>query len=160
MNISAIDIKLNVILKGMLSYFPGYNLYELFKESKHSSDNPRFCYSFWLRLLKYIHSYECDLSRIAEVGPGNTTGVGLMALLTGSTEYCAFEVNKKYNSHRNIQILENLVTLLKARSPIPDEKEFPQINILIDDYSFPSDILTDAILDFTLSKNKLASLIH
>jgi len=145
----------------MLSYFPIYNLLKFYYESKHSADNPRFCYSFWLRLLKYLQPYKHNLSRVAEIGTGHTTGVGLMALLTGTEVFCAFEVNKKkYNGIRNIQIFEAMVQLLKARTPIPDEKEFPQINIIIDDYSFPSDILTDAILDFTLNKYRLASLIR
>src|SRR5262245_33287553 len=57
------------------------------------TDNARYCYAVWLRHIVALAEVglptQPDL--VIELGPGDTVGVGIMALLTGSHEYVALD---------------------------------------------------------------------
>ena len=95
---------------------------------------------------------------VAELGPGDSVGAGLAALLSGVKEYYAFDVVPHALSHDSVAILEELITLFKSRAPIPDQSEFPFLKPFLEDYSFPSHILTDEILKGSLSEESLSKL--
>jgi hypothetical protein len=93
--------------------------------------------------------------RVAEFGPGASLGIGLCAMLAGADEYYGFDVVDHANKKMNLNVFEELVTLFKEKSAIPDSNEFPRINIILENYSFPIDIITDAILQKTLSEKRI-----
>jgi len=62
--------------------------------------NARYCYSVWLRHLSILNEngLNTNPSVVAELGPGDSMGVGLMTLLTGTKKYYAFDVVRHTNS--------------------------------------------------------------
>jgi hypothetical protein len=93
--------------------------------------------------------------RVAEFGPGESLGIGLCAMLAGADEYYGLDVVDHTNKAENLKIFDELITLFKEKSIIPDANEFPGIHIILDDYSFPSGIITDAVLQKTLSEERI-----
>lgn len=144
------------LIKGLVKTIPGIEkLYNFYKPIGGS--NTRYCYSVWLRHL--IHSYNNGFKevprKIAELGPGDSIGVGLAAVITGTVEYYAFDVVRYANVDNNLKIFEELVALFRARTVIPDNNEFPNIAPTLPSYEFPHHILTDEYLDKMLDETRL-----
>jgi hypothetical protein len=53
---------------------------------------------------------------IVEVGPGDSLGIGLAALLCGVEHYIALDVVRYAQTTRNLQILDELIALLRDRA--------------------------------------------
>ena len=98
------------------------------------------------------------LHKIAELGPGDSLGIGLCAVLCGVREYYALDAKEHANSERNKRILEELVMMLNRREELPGEEEFPFISPSLKKFSFPSHILPDEILRDALHSDRLASI--
>ena len=151
-------MKVRTLLGGIASYIPG--LYELFSRGTGGTISARYCYSVWLRHL--VMAYKNGLSTqpdiIAELGPGDSIGIGLAALLSGANKYYAFDVVEYASSKRNIEVFNELVDLFKKREKIPDETEFPRVRPLLESYKFTSDILTNERLNKTLKKDRIESI--
>jgi hypothetical protein len=96
--------------------------------------------------------------RIAELGPGDSIGVGLAALLSGADSYTALDVIRHAKAERNLKVLEELVELFAARADIPGDEELPTTRPYLADYRFPADILTPERLARTLAGPRLAGL--
>jgi hypothetical protein len=92
---------------------------------------------------------------IAELGPGDSLGIGLAALLSGAQRYLSLDVVRYADNARNLRIFEELIALFRDRAPIPDEAEFPLVRPLLRSYAFPADILTSARLDVALHPKRL-----
>lgn len=92
---------------------------------------------------------------VAELGPGDSLGIGIAALLSGVEEYIALDIQKYWNPEQNVQMLDDLLVLFRNKEPIPDEKEFPNISPRLNNYSFPSSILSDNRLKFSLSSGRI-----
>jgi SAM-dependent methyltransferase len=124
------------------------------------TDNSRYCYSVWMRHFVFANNNGIKnlQGTIAELGPGDSMGIGLTALLTGFSRYYALDVFKYWDIERNVKMLDELVTLLKNRTPIPSGHEFPRVIPALEDYSFPSHILTDEILEKTLSEERIETI--
>jgi hypothetical protein len=117
----------------------------------------RYCYSVFLRHLVMMKRYGATTAplRVAEIGPGDSIGTGLAALLAGAERYDGFDV-KAYNSNEQTRALfEELVALLEARASIPDNTELPQVHPHLESYAFPADILTDARLARSLAPERI-----
>jgi len=92
---------------------------------------------------------------IAELGPGDSLGIGLAGLLCGADKYYALDVVKYANTQVNLDIFEELVLLLNKKEPIPDEQEFPRVRPLLESYEFPHHILTDDRLQQSLRNERI-----
>jgi hypothetical protein len=90
-----------------------------------------------------------------ELGPGDSLGIGLAAILSGTERYLAVDVIRYADSSLNLQIFEELIALFRAHAPIPDDAEFPLVQPSLPSYAFPSDVLTSARLDAALNPNRL-----
>ena len=64
---------------------------------------------------------------VAELGPGNSLGIGLSTLLSGADRYHAFDVVPHAQVNHNLAVLDELIALFKARADIPGPAEFPQV---------------------------------
>ena len=116
----------------------------------------RYCYSVWMRHLMYWNAFKNGVPKIvAELGPGNSLGIGFCALLSGSEQIHSLEVVKYWDKEKNLQTFNELVDLFKQRTAIPGKAEFPRVIPSIEDYGFPSDLLTETILDTALNENRL-----
>jgi hypothetical protein len=108
------------------------------------TDSARYCFSVWLRHL--VMAAENGLNTnpkvIAELGPGDSLGTGIAALLSGAEIYYAFDVVQHANVARNLAMLDELIALLRLGTDIPGADEFPVVEPPLSDYRFPSGILT------------------
>jgi hypothetical protein len=120
----------------------------------------QYCYSVYLRHLVVAdqHGLGTDPNTVVELGPGDSIGIGLMALLTGAEQYYAVDAVRHASSETNLLIFDELVKLLKSQTPIPSGDEFSEILPVLDDYSFPSKILNDARLNHAFAVDRLSRL--
>lgn len=82
------------------------------------------------------------LARVAELGPGDSIGIGLCALLTGSDRYLALDA-KPYGSPANRhRILEEMSAWLAGDQAIPGQDEFPGVRPILEQAFRPSTITT------------------
>ena len=121
------------------------------------TDSARYCYSVWLRhLVKAFESGRDTHPRIiAELGPGDSLGTGIAALLSGASRYYAFDVVEHASTERNVAILHELVALFRSRSAIPDAAEFPNVIPGLESYAFPRHILSDETLNAALEDERV-----
>ena len=95
---------------------------------------------------------------VAELGPGDSLGTGLAALLCGAGRLYALDVEHYANTTRNLRILDELVDLLRARAPIPGDDEFPEVRPRLLDYAFPHAMLTEVRLGPALEAGRVAAI--
>jgi hypothetical protein len=125
-----------------------------------STRSARYCYGVWLRHL--ILASQSGLSTtprvVAELGPGESIGIGLAALLSGARAYYALDVIEYADAHNNLEVFDGLVALLRARAPVPDQAEIPGTEPTLDSYAFPSSVLTDERMKAALEPARVAAL--
>ena len=92
---------------------------------------------------------------VAELGPGDSLGIGIAALISGCDKYFAFDVVEHANTERNLKIFDELVTLFRNRAAIPGEDEFPKVKPYLEGYDFPADILDEDRLQHALEKSRI-----
>lgn len=97
-------------------------------------------------------------SIVAELGPGDSIGIGIAALLSGAEKYYAFDLVRYSDLSGARGILDELVEMFIRREPVPDEGEFPSINPKLDDYGFPSHVLGEESLGKALSRSRIAAI--
>jgi hypothetical protein len=150
------SIKPRSLAIGVATYIPG--LRSLTGRSTGGTVSARYCYSVCLRHLCMLHWHDLPtkFETLAELGPGDSLGVGLAFLLSGAKRYIALDaVRYAADSARNLQILEELIRLFRARAAIPDQSEFPLVQPPLPSYAFPADFLTPARLDAALDPARL-----
>jgi len=122
----------------------------------------RYCYSVWFRHL--AHAANSGLQTcprvVAELGPGDSLGAGIAALLSGAEQYFALDVVAHANVERNLEVLDELVALFSARADIPDDREFPGVYPKLGDYRFPSSIMGRERLEACLHPDRIARIRH
>jgi hypothetical protein len=96
------------------------------------------------------HGLPTAFATVVELGPGDSLGVGLAALLSGAERYIALDAVRYADSGRNIRILDELAVLFRDRTAIPDQEEFPLLQPPLPSYAFPADFLTSARLAVAL----------
>lgn len=148
-------MNLKPILKGTATYIPF--AYRLFKKGTGGTNSARYCYSVWLRHLVMAQQGGLDTNPrvVAELGPGDSLGLGVAALLSGCERYLAFDILEYASAERNLRIFDELVALFRSRTPIPDAAEFPNVKPHLDSYAFPHGILDDRRLDAALDAARL-----
>lgn len=154
---------IRMISHGILSYIPRFKHFGMkARVSLHQTLPARYYYSLWLRhlILAHKNGLTTELDCVAELGPGQSLGAGLAALLTGANCYYALDtVKHSYNNHQlNLKIFYELIDLLEKRAKIPDASEFPMVEPYLESYEFPSSILTNERLGKTLQKDRLESI--
>ena len=149
-------MSLTVYLKGLATYIPGIypELVSVIRPPRTGgTDCARYCYSVWLRhlVMASLNGLPTEPNSVAELGPGDSLGTGIAALLSGATAYYAFDVVPYATNERNLKIIEELVELFRSRAPIPADSEFPLVRPRLVSYEFPSQILSQSRLSRALS---------
>jgi hypothetical protein len=149
---------LQSILESGLSLLPGFG--RIFDNKTRGTDSARYCYSVWLRHLVKIHAYRQAAFKgiVVELGPGDSLGTGLAALLSGANRYIAVDIARHADSQQNMRVLEELISLFANRAPIPDNKEFPEVKPSIDDFRFPANILDPDWMQMNLDSRRLQAI--
>jgi hypothetical protein len=122
------------------------------------TDSARYCYAVWLRHLVSLSQNRdaAQWTRVLELGPGRTIGVGLAALLSGASDYFAIDVVDYSNPAQDKRILDELVALFTNRAPIPDHTEFADMFPPLADYRFPTRLISDDVLRQALHPERIA----
>jgi len=146
---------LKPIIKGILTYIPG--LRALATKRTGGTNSARYCYSVWLRHLVIAQRYSLNTwpRVVAELGPGDSLGIGLAALLSSAESYYALDIVEYANTQTNLAILHELIDLFQRKEPIPGQQEFPALRPLLECYEFPHKILTAERLAQSLSTNRV-----
>lgn len=152
-------MKAKLILKGLGTYIPGVAAYRA--KGTGGTNMARYCYSVWLRHLVMAHRnglWREPPATVVELGPGDSLGTGLAALLTGAEKYYAMDVVCHTSIEKNLAVLAELVDLFRNHEQIPGEEEFPRVRPTLKSYEFPSYILPAACLARLLHANRIERL--
>lgn len=149
--------KIKYYLKGVGTFFP-YPFRYLFPTHQH-----QFCstassvrieqnvhskaaesFALWLRTIDFLRRERvpvAELKNVVEVGPGDSLGIGMMALLTVATAYTALDHRQMVASISNKKILNELISLLIQKTNIPGDEDNPKMYPKLSDYAITSELL-------------------
>lgn len=99
-----------------------------------------------------------SFATVAELGPGDSLGIGLSAMLCGTTRYFALDARPFARASDNLRTLDELVALFAKRASIPDADEFPEISPTIASTSFPEAIFDGDQLNQAMRLTRLAAI--
>jgi len=143
------------LLKGLISYIPGSNFLVKMRGTKSPRDASYF-YGVWLKHLSILSNSGTMTPpcTVAELGPGDTLGVGIAALLSGAHTYVALDVIKYTSVEKNMQLLDDMVALFRNRAPRPD-KGWPDFDRFLDESLFPGKMLTNEAMEKNLAPDRI-----
>ena len=152
------QIRWQSMVKGILTFVPFFNRWSNSQAGSHVG--ARYFYSVWLRHLASVASIRPGFSFevVAELGPGDALGIGICALLSGSKHYVGLDQIPFGLNSDNIALLDELIILFKKREPIPDDDEMPGVFPKLKDYSFPHHVISDEVLNISLSEDRIEHL--
>ena len=80
-----------------------------------------YCDGGWLKPLALLRAAGCVEvpASVAELGPGDSLGTGLAALLSGADTYHALDTRRFSEHARNERVLDELLELFRSRAPRP-----------------------------------------
>lgn len=149
-------MRLAPVARGLLTYLPALNDLLPPARSVGHTASAKYCYGVWLKHLTLLHAHGMAAvpETLAELGPGESLGVGLCALLSGSNHYVGLDAVAHSSVALNLQLLPELIRLFRARAPNPD-KGWPEFSSHLDERSFPGHILDEQWLEQTLSATRV-----
>src|SRR5260370_38282213 len=113
------SVKARSLIVGMATYIPG--LRGLMGRRTGGTVSARYCYSVWLRHLSILQrsGLPTTFKTMVELGPGDSLGIGLAALLSGVERYIALHVPQYASEAENPPIFEEWIAAVTNSSPIP-----------------------------------------
>lgn len=147
------------IIEGGISLLPSGN--RLFNKGTRGTDSARYCYSVWMRHLVKTQAYRSSPFKgtVVELGPGDSLGIGLAALLSGATCYIAMDVVRHADVEQNLAVFAELVELFADRASIPTSDEFPALKPELEEYGFPETILGADQMAINLAPERIEAII-
>jgi hypothetical protein len=88
-----------------------------------------------MTLLPY--GFQIKGASVGELGPGDSIGTGLAALLSGAEHYIGLDMLPLSGKANLESIFDELVRLYSRKERIPDNSEFPRIRPQLHSYEFP-----------------------
>lgn len=148
--------KMKQMLRGLKTFAPG----AVRTTQTGGTNDARYCYGVWLRhlILAKANGMSAIPQDLAELGPGDSIGIGLAGLLSGARTYRALDVVKYASAPTNAEVFSDLVRLFERRAGIPDHVEFPRLHPRLESYGFPEMVLPEALLEELLSPQRIAEI--
>ncbi len=148
-------MRIKQLIFGIATFVPGVSRYRA--KGTGGTDSARYCYSVWLRHLVMAKSNGLNPypKIVAELGPGDSLGIGLAALISGCDKYFALDIVEHANTENNLKIFDELLTLFRNRAAIPGDDEFPKVKPYLNGYDFPADILNENRLQRALETSRI-----
>jgi hypothetical protein len=146
------------LIKGLLTFIPGVERI-LPRRATGGTDSAPYCYTVWLKHLTLLreNGMVSMPAALAELGPGDSLGIGLAGVLSGADRYYALDVARYSDTRANLKMLEELVALFETRAPRPI-KGWPDFDKYLDEDLFPRRILDDGLLKRALAEKRLAAI--
>jgi hypothetical protein len=154
------NIQPTTILRGALTLVPGIERFApRIGIGTGGTNSAAYCYGVWMKHLGMLHrnGLRAVPATLAELGPGDSLGIGLAAMLSGVDHYYALDVVDHVASGANLAIFDELVELYRRRASCP-RKGFVEYSEGTGDHAFPSDILDEATLARTLAPERIAAI--
>lgn len=161
-------MRIRPLVRGLATFVPGFDAYYRWRSEfgVRSADSggaasAEYCYSVWLRHLSLAvsHGQATRVPNVVlELGPCDSLGVGLAALLSGASRYVAVDIVRHTNAERNLRILDELIDLFRLRAPIPGPDRVSKIKPALDSYEFPGHLLTEEHLSASLAPSRLGAI--
>lgn len=146
------------VAKGILTFIPGM---EPLLRTRHTggTGSAAYAYGVWLKHLTLLGADgpRAVPATVAELGPGDSLGIGLAALLSGARHYYGLDVVRYSNTAANLRVFDELVQLFAARAPRPTAG-WPDFDEYLDARLFPGHLLTEEVLATTLAAPRLAAI--
>ena len=148
-------MELKPVVKGIATLMPGFHRV-LARGNVGGTASADYCYTVWMKHVTYLwesgmHSMP---SAIAELGPGETLGVGIAWLLAGASRFYALDVVAHSNTTDNLRLLDQLVERFQRRST-DTIAGWPDFQRLLGPNSFPTHILSNEHLERTLAPPRI-----
>jgi hypothetical protein len=146
---------LRPLVKGLITFAPG--LKQLLPKGRtHGTDDPYYAYDVWLKHLTTLsaNGLKAFPTTVAEIGPGDSLGTGIAAMLSGVDHYYALDVVQYSSTAANLRVFDGLLELFRARAP-RRVAGWPQFDQYLDESLFPSAILTKARLEQSLASERV-----
>ncbi|HKT75073.1 MAG TPA: class I SAM-dependent methyltransferase [Steroidobacteraceae bacterium] len=122
---------LRPFVKGALTFIPGANAILPKPNAGHRPPSTYF-YGVWLKHLSFLLDQGFPLpTSVAELGPGDSLGLGICALLCGADRYVGLDIFRHTAVRDNVKVLHELATLFRSCAPRPT-KGWPDFDGLLD----------------------------
>jgi hypothetical protein len=154
------NLQPSTILRGALTLVPGIERFApKIGIGTGGTNSATYCYGVWMKHLHMLHrnGVRAVPGTMAELGPGDSLGIGLAAMLSGVDQYYALDVVDHMAGGANLAIFDELVDLYRRRSGCP-RKGFVQYTEGNGDHPFPSHILDDARMERALAPERVAAI--
>jgi hypothetical protein len=148
------------LAKGAATYIPfAYSLLGQ-KRMMPAGVTANYCYGVWLKHMLLVDEITgAGIPEVvAELGPGDTIGVGVAALLSGTSHYTGIDTRRFLDANATRAVAEELVELFRARQPFPTQG-WSEIRHLLDEQSFPSGLLAASHHDDLLSEKRITEIM-
>ncbi|MBW1695572.1 MAG: class I SAM-dependent methyltransferase [Deltaproteobacteria bacterium] len=147
---------IRAVAKGLLTFLPG--THRVLPVGRTGGTNSaRYCYGVWLKHLTLLwqNNLRSIPDTLAELGPGDSLGVGLAAMLSGVNHYYALDVVRYSNPDKNHRVLDELIELFGSRSKLLPTGGWPDFYRYLGTDLFPSHILTGDLLQASLARERI-----
>jgi hypothetical protein len=127
----------------LLTRVPALDRFRARRARTGGTGSARYCYSVWLRHLVGLRRHGLGAAPwdVAELGPGDSIGIGIAALLSGARRYVGLDVVRYSDRASWGRILDEMIPLFASRAAIPGENEFPEVRPPLPSYDFPDECL-------------------
>jgi SAM-dependent methyltransferase len=90
-----------------------------------------------------LSSYDFKIkgAQVGELGPGDSIGIGLAAILSGAGKYIGLDIVPFSAKSDLSAIFDELIELYVNKESVPDDKEFPKVRPKLSTYDFPDDLI-------------------
>jgi len=104
------------LIRGIISYIPILK-HILRKKGTGGSNSAEYCFKTWEGHSNYLYKngFKFPINSLAEIGPGDSLGIGLTALLTGTKKYISLDNIRHSSSGNNNLVLDELVKILRVK---------------------------------------------
>lgn len=146
------------LAKGMATFVLPAKAYA--QRATGGTNDPVYCYSVFMRHMAKLHRAGMAKvpNTVLEIGPGDSLGCGLAALISGSERYYGVDLLPYANPERDVAIFDALVEMFRERAPIPVGGAYNDVRPPVDCLDFPGNVFADERLDKALRPARLQAI--